>query len=326
MTPDSFSRAINDKRAFSSVELARIATELDTDVYWLITGQPDPNKLVFAARHDYDQESRLHSLPSEVADSTVLEDIHVAYRQAFLDDGTPQSIPATAENVRASLGEDFVRPLIERIENKLGVDVIRLPELATAYSFASAGRLVIAIQATGNWFRENWGLAHELAHLAGHRSEPSANAFAANLLLPERTLREVEWSAIDPRELARFVWDTGISTDALQRRLRKLNIQLPHVIEHALDLPTQALLRQHWNHDSLTPDAIAERMENASARRFPRSLIEAHQEAIAEGRISVAFLAWMLGVGASTLEVAEPTTDEGDSDKADELAALLGLI
>lgn len=46
MTPDAFSRAVNDRRAFSSIELARLADRLNADVHWLITGQPDPHRLV----------------------------------------------------------------------------------------------------------------------------------------------------------------------------------------------------------------------------------------------------------------------------------------
>jgi IrrE N-terminal-like domain len=79
------------------------------------------------------------------------------------------------------------------------VDVIRVAELSTAYSFTVGGRPVIAVPATASWFRENWDLAHELGHLAerhdaegisgpeADRREAAANAFAADLLLPAET-------------------------------------------------------------------------------------------------------------------------------------------
>jgi transcriptional regulator with XRE-family HTH domain len=50
MTPDAFSRALNSKRRFASIELARFAEETGADLHWLITGQPDPKRLSVAAR------------------------------------------------------------------------------------------------------------------------------------------------------------------------------------------------------------------------------------------------------------------------------------
>ena len=38
MTADAFSRALNGKRQFSSIELARLADRIDADLHWLITG------------------------------------------------------------------------------------------------------------------------------------------------------------------------------------------------------------------------------------------------------------------------------------------------
>jgi transcriptional regulator with XRE-family HTH domain len=44
MTTDALSRALNGQRGFSSRELARIADQLGADLYWLITGTPDPQR------------------------------------------------------------------------------------------------------------------------------------------------------------------------------------------------------------------------------------------------------------------------------------------
>jgi hypothetical protein len=63
---------------------------------------------------------------------------------------------------------------------------------------AGRPRAVIAVPATGSWFRENWDIAHELGHLTmGHHDdglnpgdasqhEAAANAFAAELLRTRR--------------------------------------------------------------------------------------------------------------------------------------------
>src|SRR5664279_6646069 len=60
MTPDAFSRSVNGTRSFSSVELAKIAELLRVDVYWLITGNDDPNRLMLFARHTFDRDTREH--------------------------------------------------------------------------------------------------------------------------------------------------------------------------------------------------------------------------------------------------------------------------
>ena len=62
MTPDALSRALNDQRGFAAVELAAIATELNADVHELITGFPDPHRLVLSARHSYDHETGTRSV------------------------------------------------------------------------------------------------------------------------------------------------------------------------------------------------------------------------------------------------------------------------
>lgn len=50
----------------------------------------------------------------------------------------------------------------------------------------------VDLSAKGNWFRENWDLAHELAHLIGLKSEDEANAYAAELLLPAALVQRVD--------------------------------------------------------------------------------------------------------------------------------------
>lgn len=84
--------------------------------------------------------------------------------------------------------------------------MIRLPMLSTDYSLTIGSRAIIALATTPNWFRSNWSLAHELAHLAlGHHNgdqlpceaeELPADEFAANPLLPEELVRQHDWQAM----------------------------------------------------------------------------------------------------------------------------------
>lgn len=337
LSKEKLSKSLNGHRAFSSVELAQIAEVLGVDVHWLITGNPDPHRIVAAARHDFDHNTGTRSVPGRTNDQQVLDDIALAYRQAFAA-WTPQKhpLPSRLPGIREALGHSFVRRFADRIESGLHIDVIRVAEVSTAYSFHVGPQPVIVIPATGNWFRENWSLAHELAHLAFNhhtddltpqqwdRLELAANQFAAELLLPASKMVTADWEHTTERDLAELVWNHGVSTDALARRLESLAITVPDRIRAALQLTTQRLLRWYWaGQEAHGTDQITERIDEAAARRFPLRLQEAHTELIAEGAVRKETLAWMLGIDSGALEFDDPAGPE--PVRTDELAAALGL-
>ncbi|MFZ2243097.1 MAG: ImmA/IrrE family metallo-endopeptidase [Gordonia amarae] len=207
-----------------------------------------------------------------------------------------------------------MRPFVERTEERLGIDVVRISELSTAYSFIVDRQPVIAIPATASWFRENWSIALELGHLVlDHHANPethdsdeqAAHGFAAELLLAAATMRSLDWRDITPGELATRVWSFGVSTEALANRLESLGIESP-VVRHWSNYTTQRLLRHHWE-PSEAGDPITTRMDAAAVRRFPVALQTAHLNRIAQGKADKGILAWMLGVAGDTLEVEEPT-------------------
>ncbi|MGC4944018.1 ImmA/IrrE family metallo-endopeptidase [Kribbella sp. DT2] len=342
MTPDAFSRALNDKRAFSSVELALLADLLDTDLHWLITGQADPNRIRIAARHEFDHATGERRVPGREYDDTELGNVALAYRQAYPNAEHPSAkLRSSVEDLRAALGADFARDFADRVEQRLDVDVVRLAGLTTDYSFTIGGRQVILLAARANWFRSNWSLAHELAHLALRHhdvddadgsQEAAANAFAAELLLPKAALRGVDWESISPARLAQFVWNAGVSCDALVRRLGSLQISLSAKARQLLDGPTQRLLRQHLGEVggqaarsgpfALSVDPITERMNASAVRRFPLSLQDAHAQRIALGEIAPGTLAWMLDSAEEDLVVDRPSVVH---QSVDDLASALGL-
>ncbi|MDI1460076.1 ImmA/IrrE family metallo-endopeptidase [Catellatospora sp. KI3] len=334
MTPDAFSRSLSGQRGFSAIEVARIAIYLGVDVHYLITGEGDPLRLRMVARHDFDLATGRHQVSGASGDQDVLDDVALAYRQVSNAALSSSRIPSRVTDVSDALGEGFVRPFISRLEERLGVDVVRLPGLSTSYSFTLSGRGVILVPADGNWFRQNWSLAHELGHLSqGHtdpetsgserdRHEEAANAFAAELLLPEAQMRARGWAESTVEALADAIWERGISTSALANRLRSLHIPVPRVVEEWRNQPTQRLIRQHWDHDQFS-DPVTRRMEDAATRRFPLALQQAHVTLIARGVLPKATLAWMLGVPESTLEIDEPAPSAPMS--ADALTSALGL-
>lgn len=331
MTPDALSRALSGQRGFAALEIAGIARALGADVHELITGEPDPHRLVLSARHAFDHDTGQRSVDGVDGDRPVLDDVLLAYQQAGGAPDSP-SLPSGVEEIRNLLHPDFVRNFIVHLD-AIEVDVVRLDEVANDYSFPVGTRPIIVLRATGNWFRENWSLAHELGHLAlGHQGvlavadqpvpeEGAVNAFAAELLLPEARLREISWSELELAELAELIWSWGVSTDALRRRLNSLGLVPSVEVAEALRWTTQKLLRRHWT-GARTGDPITQRMTDAGERRFPAWLKEAHLERIAAGHVGKSTLAWMLGVSADSLEVDEPE-NRPEIDDAD-LDALLG--
>jgi len=333
MSPDAFSRALRGERGFAAVELARLADYLGQDLHFLITGQPDPARVIAAARHVFDHDTRSHKLPAVAKDVPHLEGVVLAYEQVQ-GDFRPSDVPVSIEAARVALGPDFVRTFADRLDG-IDIDVVRLKEIDGAYSFRVGDRAVIALKATGNWFWENWSMAHELGHLVYQSqalsmglpadqgsSEIAANAFAAELLLPEDFMRSITWSDLAAPQLATHVWNLGVSTDALVKRLNGLALPVSPEAASWASQPTQRLLRRHWRATE-EGDPITSRMDAATARRFPLALQDAHLARIASGLVRKDTLAWMLGVDLGSLEVDEPTDESLIS--ADTLARTLGL-
>lgn len=83
MSPDALSRSLNDQRGFAAIELAEIARRLKVDVNYLITGETDSQRLVFSARHSYEEASGRRRVNGLESDTQVLENIRLAYIQAL---------------------------------------------------------------------------------------------------------------------------------------------------------------------------------------------------------------------------------------------------
>lgn len=340
MTPDAMSRATRGQRGFSSVELADIADVLGVDVYWLITGHDDPIQVQVAARHAYDHGSGKHLNQGQSADEQDLSAVVLAYRQAYPAPVFPSSsVPSEPAQMRAALGDDFVRNFADRVEERLGIDVVRLPLLSTAYSLTIGGRAVIVLPTAANWFRSNTDLAHEIGHLAlGHHdagsgdpaNEAPANRFAADLLLPSQLMRQQSWSAMTAPQAARFLWETGVSGTYVQYRLDGLGLRASAEAERVFRAAMPGALRPHVaalgepiveqrGPFSVVTDPIDDRMKVAAQRRFPSSLIAAHRRAVEARRVAPATLAWMLDCGVDALfdDMSEPTTSHAPEDFSD---------
>jgi IrrE N-terminal-like domain len=232
MTPDAFSRALGGERPFSSIELARLADLTGADLHWLITGQPDPHRVRVEACPGRDGVDAPRTDADRVADQQALADIALAYRQAYPDPGpgAERGIAAgSAAAVRGALGTGFARHFADRLEQRLGVEVIRMAELSAAFSCTIGGRPVIAVPATGSWSRENQALAHGLGHLVelpvaegaggpeAARREAAAEAFAAELLRSAESVAGVDAGSAGDAEAARRRFPQSLQEAHLER-------------------------------------------------------------------------------------------------------------
>lgn len=333
MPEDALSRAVRGARGFAAVEVARIADELGADVHWLITGEDDPRGLSVVARHAFHRETGTYGNRTRSEDARVLEDIRIAYHQAYGDEQPePTHLPSDVAEIRARLGQGWPRHFAQRMEDRLGVDVVRVDDLGTAYSFAVAGRrAVVALPDREPWGRANFSLAHELAHLvAGDHgvdaddsgpAEAKANAFAAELLMPEARLRGVDWASLDAADLGDLLWDLGVTTDALATRLGSLGIAVPAELLSWLQMATPQFLR-HRAFAASRWTEVTDRERACRARRFPTALTQRLEDGVAAGRVNPRTLAWVAGVEVADLEVQPPRRHEVPTD---ELAAALGL-
>ena len=321
MTHDALSRAINGQRHFSALEISQLADRLEVDTHWLITGEQDPFQVRLAARHTWGQSSA----DQEEQDAAIIARVVEAYRSAYAAEGVvPASsgvLPADPGELRAILPNSDVRGLAEQVEGALGVDIVRDPGLSTDYSFRIGGHAVILLKSTIYWFRANWSIAHELGHLVlGHHvgerttsaDEAPADAFAGDFLLPEEQVRATDWRALTRGDLARWVWTAGVSTAALSRRLRDLNLRTSKQVQEALNETTPKLMRSHielLRAGQAHGDPIWERENATTGRQFPEHVVAGLTQRVEAGEADPYLLAWVREVPVDDVSWPEPDID-----------------
>ena len=226
---------------------------------------------------------------------------------------TDKRVQRAAARARAALGEDFISCFYDRVESALGVEVIVVPLRGDGYSLTLGGRKVIVLAATERWFRSNFTLAHELGHLLvegtppqeGKTAENVANAFAADLLMPVERIFSIDWLQAKAATVAQVVWDLGVSTKALEVRLRYLGVTPSEEACSALARTTDALLRTSLASSVAAPADVSARVQYSARRRFPERVVTGLRRAVADGDAPQASLSWVLGL---------PAQEENDDD------------
>ena len=222
--------------------------------------------------------------------------------------------------LRQALGEGFALDFIARVEDNLGIDVVIVSLENPGYSLMLGGRRVIVLNASTNWFRSAFTLAHELGHLFDPRADPgndsnlrsaenAANAYAADLLMPIDQIRRRPWSSA--ADVATTVWRFGVSTQALRNRLSFLGLEVSSQANEALNMTTPLLLSSHLPTSVAMPDEVTLRGVAWASRRFPAHLLTSLRLAVEQGKAPQASLDWAHGVTSE---------DSVDAEEADEVS------
>ena len=322
------SKSLAGRRRFTFLELALAAQQGGVTVDWLLTGTEDD----FAAAARTGADGVASASLSRARELTNL-------REALEGFGFPQQIRFEAGDLKGNrwalqgidlakrLRHSFHSPveqaanLATLIETDLGVDVAIQPlgQLDGLAAATGSARLILAATSTVP-ARQRFTLAHELGHLAASddqqlhtdenvyardgEGEMRANAFAAELLMPEAALADRVHRG--SRWFEELTWELRVSPTVLAHRLGNLKL-----IDEA---ERDRLLTVDMDHVVATLDRqqdYAARVAEASQPRIPtlllRDLLAAHRQ----GHTTLLPVAALMGMSADDLR-AQLTKSEGE--------------
>jgi Zn-dependent peptidase ImmA (M78 family) len=324
LSQSAVSRIESGERAVDSLELARIASVLNTSVLDLLETRPLGEELRLAARTDGVPESAaLDRALSRVTDLVDLE--HVIADAGWVRGAMPQ--PPTyrpragdpmgqgkrlAERIREEWGlDDDPLPINGEslIEELSGLDIALEPlDQQISGLYARVDDFAIAlVDSSATAGRQRFTMLHELCHflmedtdrllvdkhLAGRRShhERRANAFAAHFLMPEKSIRRyVRRRDADPEVIVDLQYIFGVSLEALLYHLLNLDLISDYRRQQLLAVGSKDLsFRFGYEAD------WARRETRRGLRRPPRSLRDRALKAYGEGLIGIEPLARLMG-------------------------------
>lgn len=229
--------------------------------------------------------------------------------------------------------ENYFEQLIIAIETKLFIDVVvedGSENDVLGASITDARLPLLIINANQRRQRALFTLAHELGHVlvgggaaiiadselvASNPNERFANAFAANLLLPEQLIRDAlhEENRV-PDALAKMLMKSGVSWQTLIYRLHNLRLVNATSRDALLSLGLRGLLFQIQNEDVQTS---LQKDLRVDCSVIPHWLAETAILAYQGGAISIRPLASIAKMDADELldAISSPETIDVDPEK-----------
>lgn len=327
MDATKLSKALNGKRRFSSLELARIAEAGNVTVDWLLTGDAG----AVAARVSVDGSSVQRAIDA-AANFGECRDNVIFLRGVSPRPPTPplrktlayEQAEELATFALSHLGDPDVldhEDFAAAIERVFGFDVavVHLESGCDGLAFTSrSGARILLVATSGNPTRQRFTMAHELAHLLcsdnqglhvdenvmasskGDVSEMRANAFAANLLMPAMKLTELfPNEVINEKNFSDAVMKLKVSPSSLAWRL--LNLKLASPEERAKFGSMRAI---DCAAAASQMDTYAAWVEAGRQPRTPRRLVRDLFEAYLEGGTTLRPLANLLNVPVDSLRMS----------------------
>ncbi len=328
LDPTAISKIEAGRRAVKTDELVNIADSLGVSPLALLEPNSLLARLQVAARSTTDQlDHTLHRRLTALAElDNVLTAGGIAKSVKELPSPTSDRelwlnkamrlAKWAREHLDLAEGGDRLDQLARAIEDKLGIDVLieehdpsSLGAAITDHEFP-----LILVNAAQPYNRALFTLAHELGHILAddgtallvHRSlvgtndsERVANAFAAELLLPEDEVkRHLEDWGRDAQALGRMMVTFSVSWESLVYRLHNLHIINAESRDHLLEIGFAGLLRE------VNDDGLLEKMgalRNHAKRRSPGLLEQRLWDGYRNGIVSIRPLARLLGIDPEEL-------------------------
>lgn len=321
LTQSAISRIEAGERSVESLELARIARELQISVLDLLEERPLMEELLLAARAKATESAGLDRALDRVVNLVRLEQL---VKGPGEDRPRPlEQVPAPndldaigegqwlAQHMRAvwNLDDDPMPNNFESLVEDLSGLSIALEPLSeqVAGLYACVDETAIALVDSSVPFgRQRFTVAHELCHfllrdddrliiderLSGRsKTERRANAFAAHFLMPEESIRRyLRGREADDEVAVELVYTFGVSLQALLWRLFNLALISKGRLRRTQETGLKALSMRHGYGD------VWQRLNaEQGVRRPPRRLRERATNAYDKGGIGIEPLADLLG-------------------------------
>lgn len=228
-----------------------------------------------------------------------------------------------------SSGDERFDSLVQAIETTLGIDVLVEPWVADVFgaSVTDPEFPFIFVNSDQSVPRALFTLAHELGHVFSHGGEPLrldvgltsssdeerfANAFAANLLMPEEKVRQyVSKENVVARNIAAALDQFGVSYQSFVYRLHNLGVINATARDALLAHGFRGLLSQLEGEEPLASRLVT-RSGNRPAVHRPALMTERALTGYLRGVIGVRPVANLLGMDPDELALMM-ATDAADS-------------
>jgi Zn-dependent peptidase ImmA (M78 family)/transcriptional regulator with XRE-family HTH domain len=325
MHPTALSKALSERRRFSSAEVARIAGVLATSVDELI-GSAEIDGVRIAARAQPQVSSALRDATSRVRQFL---DVDALLTENGFDAATtpfPLVTPvgraakqgeALAVRTRewAGIGDDDIEELAGFCEKDLLIDVAvePLPQGLDGLSVCQGDYRLALISSSIPATRQRYTLAHEIGHIVagdgdgmvidenvfGIRTdaETRANAFAAAFLMPVGSLRRMlAEERSEERAIARMLLSFKVSLDALAFRLHNVGL-----VDAAGRDRIRALSGRRPALVSRASTEYYRQLQDHAHRRLPALLLTRALDAYGSGAVRVRDLSVLTGISEMAL-------------------------